>query len=453
MHDFGLLTLLPVLVVIVLATVTRSSFEPLVIGILTGCVIAYRGNFLNKFIENLTSALTDRTSGWVILVCMLYGSLIMMMIRGGGTIGFSNFLLKFVHSRRTALLATWILGLLIFVDDYLHSLAVGAAMKKITDQYRISRELLAYVIHATSAPLCILLPISTWSIFISGILEKNKIVPEGQGMVGYMHAMPYMIYGFVGITLVFTVVMGWTPIIGKMKAAELRAQGGVAIPPDPGKNVELLEGDGPLAKKSRLIYFVLPLLVLVATTIYFDYDALKGALIANFFTFCLLFFDRAMTLRQLSDSILRGFTTILFPIVLVILAFALKLVNDDLHLVPYVITHVQPYMSRETFPAIAFFTLAVIAFLTGSSWDLYVIAIPLIIPLAQNLGANVWVAVSVVTCAGAFGSNTGFFSDSTILSASSTECPTMVHALTQLPYALIALGGSVVVYLVVGMFA
>jgi Na+/H+ antiporter NhaC len=266
-----------------------------------------------------------------------------------------------------------------------------------------------------------------------------------------MHAVPYMVFGFVGIALVFTVVMGWTPIFGKMKAAEARALGGVPVPPDPDKTVVSMEAEAEMTHKPLLIYFVLPLVVLLSSTIYFDFDALKGALIANFFTFCLLAINRAMTIHQLTDSVLRGFNTILFPIILVIMAFVLKLVNDDLNLVPYVISHVQPYMSKETFPAIAFLTLAAIAFLTGSSWDLYVIAIPLIIPLAQNLGANVWVAVSVVTCAGAFGSNAAFFSDSTILSASSTECPTMVHALTQLPYSLIALGGSVVAYLVIGM--
>ena len=134
MQDYGLLTLLPVLVVIILATITRSSFEPLVIGILVGCVIAYQGSFLDKFIQHLTTALTDKNSGWVIIVCMLYGSLITMMIRGGGTVGFSNFLLRFVHNRRSALISAWILSILIFVDDYLHSLAVGAAMKKITDK-------------------------------------------------------------------------------------------------------------------------------------------------------------------------------------------------------------------------------------------------------------------------------------------------------------------------------
>ena len=160
-----------------------------------------------------------------------------------------------------------------------------------------------------------------------------------------------------------------------------------------------------------------------------------------------------MTLRQLSESILHGFNTILFPIILVILAFALKLVNDDLHLVQYVIAHVQPYMTKEYFPAIAFLTLAVIAFLTGSSWDLYVIAIPLIVGLSNALGANVWVAVSVVVCAGAFGSNTGFFSDSTILSASASNVPTMQHALTQLPYALTALAISTVIYLLIGFLA
>ncbi|MBL7859194.1 MAG: hypothetical protein JNM57_15990 [Cyclobacteriaceae bacterium] len=448
MHDYGLLTLLPVLVVIVLATVTRSSFEPLIVGILVGCIIAYQGNFLDKFIEHLTTALTDKNSGWVILVCMLYGSLITMMIRGGGTTGFSNFLLRYVHNRRSALLSAWILGILIFVDDYLHSLAVGAAMKKITDKFNISRELLAYIVHATSAPLCILLPISTWSIFISGIIEKEGIVEKGQGMIGYMHAIPYMAFGFVGITLVLLVALGWFPIIGKMKKAELRAATGVTIPPDPGSSI-MVQEEAPPAK-SKLGYFVFPMVVLITTTIYFDFDALKGALITNFFVFVYLFADKALTLRQLSEAILQGFNTILFPIILVILAFALKLVNDDLHLVQYVITHVEPYMSREFFPAIAFLTLATIAFLTGSSWDLYVIAIPLMVPLARALESNVWVAISVVVCAGAFGSNTGFFSDSTILSASSSNVPTMQHALTQLPYALIALMISVLIYVGIG---
>lgn len=450
MHDYGLLTLLPVFVVIMLAIITRSSFEPLVVGILVGCVIAYRENFLTKFLDHLTSALTDKSSGWVILVCMMYGSLITMMIRGGGTQGFSQFLLRFVKNRRTALLASWVLGIIIFVDDYLHSLAVGAAMKKITDKYKISRELLAYIVHATSAPLCILLPITTWSIFISGILEKNGIVPPGQGMYGYMKAIPYMLFGFVGIVLVLLVALGVMPIIGRMKQAEARAATGETIPPEPSKVVEEAERESEPALKAKLSYFVLPLVVLLSTTIYFDFDALKGAFIANIFTFFYLLADRALSLRQLTDSILKGFNTILFPIVLVILAFALKLVNDDLNLVPYVIAHVQPYMSRELFPAIAFLTLACIAFLTGSSWDLYVIAMPLMIPLAASLQVNTWLAVSVVTCAGAFGSNTGFFSDSTILCASSTECPTMVHALTQLPYALIAMGVSTIGYAIVG---
>lgn len=448
MTDYGLLTLLPVFVVIVLAIITRSSFEPLIVGILVGCIIVYRGDFLTKFIEHLTTALTDKNSGWVILVCMLYGSLITMMIRGGGTAGFSNFLLRYVHNRRSALVSSWILGILIFVDDYLHSMAVGAAMKKITDKFLISRELLAYVVHATSAPLCILLPISTWSIFISGIIEKEGVVPEGQGMIGYMHAIPYMAFGFVGVLLVLLVTLGWFPIIGKMKQAEKRAAGGVTIPPDSGS--ALLVPDEEPPAKAKLGYFIFPMVVLIATTVYFDFDALKGALITNFFVFGYLFFDRALTLRQLSDAILSGFNTILFPIILVILAFALKLVNDDLHLVQYVIAHVEPFMSKEMFPAIAFLTLATIAFLTGSSWDLYVIAIPLMVPLANILGANVWVSISVVVCAGAFGSNTGFFSDSTILSASSAQVPTMQHALTQLPYALIALAVSVLVYVIIG---
>ncbi|MBX7127379.1 MAG: hypothetical protein K1X47_16915 [Cyclobacteriaceae bacterium] len=448
MTDYGLLTLLPVLVVIGMAIFTRSSFEPLVVGILVGCVIAYRGDFMDKFIEHLMNALTSRDSGWVILVCMLYGSLITMMIQSGGTSRFGDLLLKYVRTRRAALVSTWVMGMLIFVDDYLHSLAVGATMKKITDKFGIPRELLAYVVHATSAPLCILLPISTWSIFISRIIEQNKLVPEGQGMIGYMHAIPYMVFGFVGITLALLVALGWIPILGKMKGAIERAKTGVLIPPDPGHSAP--QEEGVVAAKSRLSYFLLPIATLIATMVYYDFDALKAAIITNFVTFAYYFADRALSLRQLSEALLKGFNTILFPIILVILAFALKLVNDDLHLVQYVIHHMEPLMSRELFPAIAFLTLAVIAFLTGSSWDLYVIAIPIIIPLAQSLGANVWMAVSVVVCAGAFGSNACFYSDSTILSAASTNCPTMTHAITQLNYAALALAISTALFAVMG---
>ena len=448
--NYGVLTIAPVLVVIALAVITRSSFEPLVVGILVGCVIAYGSGFLDKFIEHLTTALTDSNSGWVILVCMLYGSLITMMIRSGGTVAFSNRLLKNVNSRKSAMVSTWFLGLFLFIDDYLHSLALGAAMKKVTDRFRISREMLAYLVHATSAPLCILLPISTWSIFISRILEQNGIAKEGQGMQTYVQSIPYMIFGFIGISIALLVAIGILPAFWKMRQAEWRASSGQTIPPDatgsvpPEEDLENVSG--------KISYFLLPLAVLMATTIYFDFDALKGALIANFFTFIYFAFTRALTLRQLSEAILGGFNTILFPIILVILAFTLKLVNDDLHLVEYVIESVSPLMSKEFFPAVAFLTLAIIAFLTGSSWDLYVIAIPIIIPLAQSLDANIWMAISVVVGAGAFGSNAAFYSDSTILTASSTNIPTMTHGITQLPYTALVVSLTTLGYLVLGHF-
>jgi len=446
--DHGIWTIVPVLVVIVLAVVTRSSFEPLVAGILTGCVIAYGKDFLDKFIQHLTTALTDPNSGWVILVCMLYGSLITMMIRSGGTVAFGNMLLKQVKSRRSAMVYTWVLGLFLFIDDYLHSLALGAAMKKVTDRFKISREMLAYLVHATSAPLCILLPVSTWSIFISRILEQNGIADTGEGMQAYIRSIPFMAFGFIGILLALFVAAGLIPALWKMKQAELRAAEGRVIPPDQGGLTPPEEDLDNLTGK--ISYFLLPLAVLMAATIYFDFDALKGALIANFFTFIYFAASRALSLRQISGAILGGFNTILFPIILVILAFALKLVNDDLQLVQYVINGVSPLMSKEMFPAVAFITLATIAFLTGSSWDLYVIAIPIIIPLAQSLDANVWMAISVVVGAGAFGSNAAFYSDSTILTAASTNIPTMTHGITQLPYTVAVLALTTLAYVVMG---
>ena len=447
-NGFGLLTLVPVLLVIVLATITRSSFEPLVIGLLSGCLIAYQGDFLDKFIAHLTTALTDEDSGWVILVCMLYGSLITMMIRSGGTKAFGNYLLRHVKSRKSALLATWFVGLLISIDDYLHSLAVGTAMKRVTDKFLIPREMLAYVVHATSAPLCILLPFSTWSVFISRVLEDNNLAPDGQGLTAYLNLIPYLFFSFTGLLIVLLVIFGIIPAIGKMKAATMRAAAGNTIP-EGGHTLEDEEDHHP-DHEGKIYYFFLPLVILICATLWFNNDALKGVMITNFVTFIYFALTRVMSLKQLSAALFSGFNTILFPIILVILAFALKLVNDDLQLVQYVIGHVSPFMTRELLPAVAFFTLALIAFMTGSSWDLYIIAIPIVIPLAQSMDANLWMVVSTVVCAGAFGSQAGFFSDSTILSSASTNCPTMTHAITQFPYMVITLFATTAVYLLMG---
>ena len=143
--------------------------------------------------------MTDADVAWVILVCGFMGSLIGILIRTGSTSSFTQLMSSYVRSEKSALMATWGLGILMFVDDYLNSLAVGSAMRSLTDKYKVSREKLAYVVDSTAAPISVIIPFSTWGVFFSGLIVANGIAPEGQGFATYISAIPYMLYAWVAV--------------------------------------------------------------------------------------------------------------------------------------------------------------------------------------------------------------------------------------------------------------
>ena len=169
MEHWGFWSLVPTISVLALALLTRKTFEALLGGALIGFIILSPTGFFSGFTTSLLGVMQDPTIGWVILVCGLFGSLIHLLVKSGGAMAFADYLLRYVKSRRSALLTTWILGLAIFIDDYLNALTIGTSMKKITDKFGVPREMLAYVVDSTAAPICVLIPLSTWAIYIAGL--------------------------------------------------------------------------------------------------------------------------------------------------------------------------------------------------------------------------------------------------------------------------------------------
>ena len=449
MEHWGLLSLLPTLTVIVLALLTRKTFEALVGGSLVGFLIVAQQSFFLKFTDSLLLVMQDPTIGWVVLVCGLFGSLIHLLAQTGGTNAFSGYLLKYVKNRKSALLATWLLGISIFIDDYLNALTVGSSMKKVTDRFNVPREMLAYVVDSTAAPICVLIPLSTWAIYISGLLESENVVAAGQGLTGYLQAIPYITYGWVATLLVPLVAINVIPPLGAMRQAETRAATGVLIPPN-SDSISLELPEDISGGTPKLSYFVLPILVLIGATIFFDVDALRGIIFAITFTVLFFTIQRIMSFTQAMEGVFKGFKTMLYALAIVVMSFVLKDVNEQLGLTQYVIETVSPLLSREYLPLVAFVSLALITFATGSFWGVYAISLPIIIPLAQSLEVNIWLSIGAVISAGAFGSHACFYGDATVLSASATQCNNMAHVMTQLPYTLIAGAISSVIYLVLG---
>ncbi len=450
MQKFGIISLIPPLIVVIIAIRTRLSLEPLIIGCLVGYIIIAKGDFFSAIIASFTKVMQNELMVWVIMVCSLYGALINLMIRSGGVLAFGNYMLRFVGSRKKSLFATWLFGSFLFVDDYLNALTTGTTMKKITDHYKVPREMLAFVVSSAAVPICVIVPISTWVIFIGKLLEDSKLVPVGKGIANYLHIIPFIAYGWIQYLMVPLVIFGIMPIIGKMKKANQRAESTGQLIPDNSEEFKLDVEVFDEKKTSSIWYLILPIIVLIGCTVFFDLDALKGVITTLIFTIAYYSFKKVAAFKDLSTATIEGMKSMLFALVLLLLSYLLKNIGDEMGLTQYIIEVVSPNVSRQFLPLAIFLSLGIVAFTTGNSWGLYAIAIPLVIPLAATLHCNIWLCIGAVVSAGAFGAHACFYSDATILAAQGAECNNYEHGITQLPFALVSFSLCCVAYVAMG---
>ncbi|WP_290699676.1 Na+/H+ antiporter NhaC family protein [Amphritea sp.] len=449
-EPYGFYSLLPALLILFVAVITKKPLESIFAGIIAGLLLLDPTNIVSGLGDLSINVVMDETIAWIVLVCGMMGGLINMLERGGSVLSFGEMLAKRIKTKRGTMLTTCTLGIMVFIDDYLNSLAVSASMKNLTDRYKISREKLAFLVDSTAAPVCILVPVSTWAVYFAALLEENGATPEGKGMSLYIESIPYMAYGWAALLVVFLVAAGILGDFGTMKTAEKRAQAGQPIPPgiqQDGFDTSAMKKTAPIV---GLLNFLMPMAVLVAASVYYEIDLLLGALVASMFTMVLYFWQRLMSFGQLVDSMLDGFKVMLHPIAVVCAGFMVKEVNDQLGMTPYIIDSLAPYLSKELLPALVFVSMAAVVFATGSSWGVFVVSLPIVIPMAISLDMSMPLTVGALLSASAFGSHACFFSDSTVLSSQGSGCTPMQHALSQIPYAMIGAVIALISLLILG---
>ncbi len=450
-ESYGIVSLLPICLTIVSAIVSRRALEPLLAGVIAGILLLDPGSLFTQLGTVSTTALGNKTIVWIILVCGMMSGIIVMLERGGSVLSFGDFLSGRIKTKRRAMLTTSGLGIVVFIDDYLNSLAVSSSMKSTTDRFNISREKLSFIVDSTAVPVCILVPISTWAVFFTALLEDNKLATKGEGILLYIESIPYMFYGWIILFIVWLVAMGYFKDIGGMKKAELRASKGQPIPdgaPLGGFDTSKINKNPSTFR--GLLNFFMPMTVLVSATVYYDIDLLLGSLVASIFTMLFYMIQKLMSFNQLVESMLDGFKLMLLPFAIIIAGYMLKDVNDSLGMTAYIMDLVIPYVSKEVFAAIIFAVMALIVFATSSAWGMFVISLPIIIPLAQAVDASMPLVIGAVMSASAFGCHACFYGVTTLLSAQGSECTTMQHALTQLPYVLIGAFLSTILFLLAG---
>lgn len=447
MADYGIICLIPTLVVLVLAVISRRTIEPLIAGSLVGLLILAPSDLLTNFTGVMLSVMGDETIGWIIMVCGLMGSLIALLAGIGGAAAFGRLVASRVKTRVGALITAWLLGLAIFIDDYLNALTISSSMKKVTDKFGVSREMLAYVVDSTAAPICVLVPLSTWAVYFAALLEENTGASTGEGLLIYMEAIPYMFYAWAAVVIVPLVILRKIPHLGAMAKAENENARKYQMRPVEEQSSLADDADNGNQGRAGLNFFV-PILSLIFFTWYLGVDILNGVIVALSITIVSILLQRLLPPAQIFDTMLEGFKSMLLPLGTVVAGFMLKEVNDQLGLASYVIGTVEPVMTPLLLPLVTFITMALIAFATGSFWGIFAVAMPIVIPLAASVEADMALVIGALISASAFGSHTCFYGDSTVLSAHGSGCGVIEHALTQLPYAALAAAVASIAFLI-----
>lgn len=450
--EFGILVMIPAIFLLAFIFITKRIIEGLTLAIVLGLVMAYKGEFFEVFNETVLEVLMSEDMSWLIIVCGLMGGVVAVIEKSGGAFAFGDVAVRIAKSARPTLFATMFCSVLLSIDDYLNALTCGAAMTPVNDKHNTPREMTAYVVDSTSVPTCVLNPISTWALFIGGLMVAAGLGDHGDQVLTYMQAIPYLFYAMSTLLVVILVSAGIIPIFGPMKGAFKRVREGGPLAPAGSERIDIRSGQAgfEIPENPKLMNFFAPIIILVGATILFEFDMQMGVITAVGFNF-LFFVFQGMEPMDYVDEVLRGLKNMLMPIFMVVLAFSFAEMSEQTGFIYWVVEVATANVTPAMLPVTIFLVFAFTEFIMGISWGMYAIAIPIAVPVAYSLGVDPFIAVGAVISAGAWGAHSCFYSDSTILVSASTGTENFRHAITQIPFGLIGAIIAVIGYIVLGV--
>lgn len=453
MDHFGILSIIPVLIVIIIAVITKRTIMALIIGGIIGAIIAYGKDFITPWVDALYGGLSDGTWQWMALVCGLFGGLVALLQASRSVYSFTEIASKFANTKRKSLVTTFLLGCAIFVDDWLDVLVCSHAMKGVTDRNKLPREMLAYVITAHGANVCVLIPFSTWAAFYIGQYEANGLCEPGEGMSMYISSIPFMFFSIIALIVCFLICMQWFPMFGPMKTALHRADDGQVLPdlpPEELAEIKRQEEVGKSGEKPVSFWnFIIPIIILAAVTIVTG-EILYGVICAIITCAILYFPQRLLTLNQFCAAMLEGFKDMLGVIGIVYAAFVLRTFNNELGLTNYVIGLVDGRISAALLPAVIFIVVAALIFAAGNFWGMAAITFPVVVPMAMSVGADMTLVGAAIVCASTFGATACFYGSEVSLTCAAVNVPNMTYVKTAYPFIGLSAGLAVIFFIIFG---
>ncbi|MBD5463720.1 MAG: Na+/H+ antiporter NhaC family protein [Lachnospiraceae bacterium] len=461
--------LVPPIVAIVLALITKEVYSSLFVGILVGGLFysgfSFEGTFNHIFNDGFIAVLSDSYNVGILIFLVVLGAMVSLMNRAGGSAAFGHFAKEKIKTRAGAQLATIALGVLIFIDDYFNCLTVGSVMRPVTDEHKVSRAKLAYLIDATAAPVCIIAPISSWAAAVSGFVEGED------GFSIFIRAIPYNYYALLTIVMMITIVL-LNIDFGSMCTHEKNALNGDLF--TSGKTASDNEAESK-SSKGKVIDLVIPIIMLIICCVigmiytggffqgegfvsaFSNSDASVGLALGSIFamllTIIIYLIRRVLSFSECMECLPSGFKAMVPAILILTFAWTLKAMTDSLGAAVFVADAMAKSAGGLMFflPAIIFIVGCFLAFSTGTSWGTFGILIPIVVAVFANSNPQLMI-ISISACmAGAVcGDHCSPISDTTIMASAGAQCNHVNHVSTQLPYALLVAAVSFVTYIVAG---
>ncbi len=462
--------LVPPIVAIVLALLTKEVYSSLFLGIVVGGLFysgfSFEGTVMHIYEKGILSVLTDEYNVGIIIFLVILGAMVCLMNRAGGSAAFGRWAGEHIKSKVGAQIVTVILGMLIFIDDYFNCLTVGSVMRPVTDKHKVSRAKLAYLIDSTAAPICIIAPISSWAAAVSGFVEGAN------GFEIFIKAIPYNFYALLTILTMF-VMIGAKEEFGSMKLHEDNAnKGDLYTTEDRPYENATAEYVNPNGKVADLI---IPIVSLIACCVigmlysggffsgtgfidaFSGCDASVGLALGSFFalviTIVLYVTRKVLTFSDCMACLPDGFKSMVPAVLILTFAWTLKAMTDSLGAAVFVENAVKGFAGgfMSFLPAIIFVIGCLLAFATGTSWGTFGILIPIVVGVFENSNPELMI-ISISACmAGAVcGDHCSPISDTTIMASAGAQCNHVNHVTTQLPYAVTVAVVSFVTYIIAG---
>lgn len=461
--DLGPLSLVPASVAILLAFLTRNTVFSLAVACLAGVLVA--GDNLLGFPRLLVSALGNEDFSWIFLLELFIGILIAFFQRTGAILNFSSFIERRRMTRKRVQLIAWFMGMFVYFSDYFSPLFVGSTMRALSDRFKISREKLAYICDSTSAPVSILVPITGWAVLVAGlIVDMGPIENAADAMTAFILSIPFNLYSILAVVMVGLIAAGILPDFGPMKKAEERSLNEGKLTRDDAQPLMADELTGidpyPGIQTSLFWNFVFPVLLVIgfaigSVTLTGSARPMESFLLASVMA-AIVMRIQGIPLAEITDTAMAGIKGIMPAIIILAFAYALNDLSATLNTADYIISVTESWLTPKVLPALAFLITGFVAFSTGTSWGTYAIMIPIAVPLAFSFSANeldtvVYATIAAVSGGGVFGDHCSPLSDTSILASTGAASDHIDHVKTQLPYAAIIGGISVLLYLAIGM--